>query len=67
MKIYSVFEVCELLSVSRKTIGKYISSGELKAIKLGNQVRITEEALTRFLELKEVKVLRRPIDILNKK
>lgn len=67
MKIYSVFEVCELLSVTRKTLNKYIASGELKAIRLGNQVRISEESLTNFLSAKEVQVKQKPIDALKNK
>lgn len=67
MKIYSVFEVCELLAITRKTINKYIASGELKAIRLGNQVRISEEALANFLASKEISVKVKPIDALRKK
>ena len=67
MKIYSVFEVCDLLAITRKTINKYIASGELKAIRLGNQLRISEESLTKFLESKEIQVKEKPIDTLKKK
>lgn len=67
MKIYSVFEVCEMLSVSRKTINKYIATGELKAIRLGNQLRVTEESLEKFLTLKEIKVKEKLIDTLKNK
>lgn len=66
MKIYSVYEICEILAVTRKTINKYIASGELKVIRLGNQVRVSEEALNNFLESKTVKVLEKPIDRLKK-
>ena len=67
MKIYNTHEVCEMLSVSRKTLQKYIATGELKAIRLGNQIRITEEALENFFELKAIKVKEKPIDILKNK
>ncbi len=67
MKIYSVFEVCEMLTVSRKTINKYIALGELKAIRLGNQLRVTEESLEKFLTLKEIKVKEKLIDTLKNK
>lgn len=66
MKIYSVYEVCEMLTVTRKTINKYIASGDLKVIRLGNQLRVSEEALNNFLESKTVKVLEKPIDKLKK-
>jgi len=67
MKIYSIFEICELLSISRKTINKYITSGELKAIRLGNQIRVSEISLMEFLEYKEVKVKKNPIDLLTRR
>jgi excisionase family DNA binding protein len=56
-----------MLSVSRKTINKYIATGELKAIRLGNQLRVTEESLEKFLTLKEIKVKVKPIDTLKNK
>lgn len=56
-----------MLSVSRKTLQKYIATGELKAIRLGNQIRITEEALENFFELKAIKVKEKPIDTLKNK
>lgn len=62
IKIYNLYEVCEILSVSRKTVKKYINLGELKAIRLGNQLRVTEESLNNFIANKQIKVLRRPID-----
>jgi len=67
MKVYSMYEICEILNVSRKTITKYITSGELKAIRLGNQIRVTETALEEFLESKSIEVKKRPIDVLKKK
>ena len=67
MKVYSMYEICEILNVSRKTITKYITSGELKAIRLGNKIRVTETALEEFLESKSIEVKKRPIDVLKKK
>jgi len=67
MKVYSMYEICEILNVSRKTITKYITSGELKAIRLGNQIRVAETALEEFLESKSIEVKKRPIDVLKKK
>ena len=67
MKVYSVYELCELLSVSRKTIGRYITDGELKEIRLGNQIRVKEESLNKFFELKAIKVKERPISKMRRK
>lgn len=67
MKIYSLHEVTEMLSVSRKTVLKYINTGELKAVRLGNQIRVTEKSLIAFLDSKSIDIKEKPIDILKKK
>ncbi len=67
MKIYSLHEVTEMLSVSRKTVLKYINAGELKAVRLGNQIRVTEKSLIAFLDSKSIDIKEKPIDILKKK
>ncbi len=66
MTIYSVYEVCEILGISRRTITKYIKSGELKAVKLGNQIRITKEALEAFLKAMEIRTKVKPIESLKR-
>lgn len=50
IKIYTVPELKELLHVSQRTIYNYITMGQLKAVKLGREWRVTEEALKDFLE-----------------
>lgn len=67
MKIYSLYEVTVILNVSRKTLTKYINAGELKAVRLGNQIRITEEAFNEFIHDKQIQVKEKPIDVLKKK
>jgi len=67
MKIYSLYEVTVILNVSRKTLTKYINAGELKAVRLGNQIRITEEAFNDFIHDKQIQVKEKPIDVLKKK
>ena len=67
MKIYSLYEVTVILNVSRKTLTKYINAGELKAVRLGNQIRITEEAFNNFIHDKQIQVKEKPIDVLKKK
>lgn len=67
MKIYTTHEVSEILSVGRKTVLKYIRQGELKSIRLGNQLRVTEEALKEFIELMSVDVKELPMQTLKRK
>ena len=43
-------EVAERLKVSRRTVYRWIKSGELRAYKFANEYRITESALKDFLE-----------------
>ena len=46
---YTIIEVAEMLKVSKKTILEVISKGELKAFRIGNTYRITQEALDVFV------------------
>lgn len=50
-KLYTVKELEPVLGKSRQSIILYIKAGKLKAKKIGNQWRITEEALREFLGL----------------
>ena len=43
-------EVAERLKVSRRTVYRWIKSGELSAYQFGREYRITESALKEFLE-----------------
>ena len=67
MKIYTVQEIAEILGISRKTTQKYVRQGDIKAIRLGNQLRITEQAFMDFLESKTVIVKELPMETLKKK
>lgn len=67
MKIYTVQEIAEILGISHKTIQKYVRQGDIKAIRLGNQLRITEQAFMDFLESKTVIVKELPMETLKKK
>lgn len=49
MKIYSVRRTAELLQCTERTVYNYITSGELKAKKLGKSWRITDENINEFL------------------
>lgn len=50
MKIYTTTELQEILQVKKRTLYNYIKANQIKAIKLGREWRITEEALQEFLE-----------------
>lgn len=50
-KLYTVKELEPVIGKSRQSIILYIKAGKLKAKKIGNQWRISEEALREFLGL----------------
>lgn len=50
LKLYTVEEVMEILSISRRTLYNYIKSGSLKAVKIGRQWRIRLVDLKAFIE-----------------
>lgn len=50
IKVYTTEEALEVLKVTQRTLYRYIKAGQLKAIKLGREYRITEDALKDFLE-----------------
>ena len=49
IKVYTVKKIKEILHVSQRTIYNYITQGQLKAVKLGREWRVTEDALKDFL------------------
>jgi excisionase family DNA binding protein len=46
---YTVEEVAKMLRVSEATVRRLIKSGQLKAVSVGNQFRISQEDLDEFL------------------
>ena len=50
IKVYTTEDALDILKVSQRTLYRYIKAGQIKAIKLGREYRITEEALREFLE-----------------
>lgn len=46
---YSKREVCEMINVSTKTLDRMIARGEIKAFKVGSQVRIHISELNRIM------------------
>lgn len=50
IKVYTTEEALEILKVTQRTLYRYIKARQIKAIKLGREYRITEDALKDFLE-----------------
>lgn len=51
--VYTLKEVEEILSVTRKTIYSWIKSGKLHAVKVGSQYRVKKEDLESLLNGEE--------------
>jgi len=49
IKVYTLKEVEDILKVTQRTLYNYIKADQIKAIKLGREWRVTEEALQDFL------------------
>lgn len=47
---YTVNDLMEILGVTRRTILTYIKQKRIRAFKLGNQWRVTEEELQNFIK-----------------
>ena len=50
IRLYTLTEVADILRVTRRTLYNYIKSGQLKAVKMGREWRITHENLKGFIE-----------------
>lgn len=50
LKVYTLEEVCEILSITKRTVYNYINAGKLHAFKMGKYWRVTEENLRAFTE-----------------
>ena len=50
IKVYTTDEALEVLKVTRRTFYRYIKAGQIKAIRMGREYRIKEDALKDFLE-----------------
>ena len=49
MEFYTLKEVAKMLRVSMTTIYRYVESGKLSAVKIGNSYRVTDEDLRKFI------------------
>lgn len=64
-KLLTVREVAEFLKVQPTTIYDYVSSGKMKAIRMGGKygnIRITEQELNEFLGVNNDRTVRTPLD-----
>ncbi len=50
IRVYTLEEVCSILSITRRTVYNYINAGKLHAFKMGKYWRVTEESLRAFVE-----------------
>lgn len=48
-RLYTVAEVAKQLSISTKTVRRWLQGGQLHAHRLGRQLRLSEEDLVAFL------------------
>ncbi|PKF85652.1 DNA-binding protein [Bacillus sp. BA3] len=56
MKVYTPEEVAAMLKVSKITVYRHIKQGLLRASKIGQQYRISEEQLKDYFDGNEEKV-----------
>lgn len=49
-KVYTLEELTGILKVTRRSIYNYVKAGQLKAVKIGREWRVTQKALDDFLE-----------------
>ena len=50
IKMYKLSELVPILGVTQRTLLSYVYSGRLKAVKIGNSWRVTEENLQHYIE-----------------
>lgn len=50
IRVYTLEEVCDILSITKRTVYNYINAGKLNAFKMGKYWRVTEENLRAFTE-----------------
>lgn len=54
-RVYTIDQVADWLGFNRKTVKRWIESGELAASKLGQQYRIRQADLDEFMRRKQIK------------
>ena len=56
-KFYLVWEISDILGLSREAVSKYIHQGKIHAIKIGTRWHISQKSLDTFLETGGVKAV----------
>ena len=49
LKMYSTSELADILGVTHRTAWQYVKDGKVKAMKIGNAWKISEEHLREFM------------------
>lgn len=49
-ELYTLDEVSERVKLARRTLYRYVRDGRLKAVKIGNQWRVSAKDLTDFMD-----------------
>ena len=49
IRVYTLEEVCAILSITKRTVYNYIKADKLHAFKMGKYWRVTEESLREFI------------------
>ncbi len=52
-KMYSLQDIAKILGVTYRTVVNYKNAGKIKAVKIGNRWRISEDNLKEFLQGEE--------------
>ncbi|NCB25780.1 MAG: DNA-binding protein [Bacteroidia bacterium] len=50
IKVYTLSEVAEILHLTRRTVYSYVKSKKIKAVKIGRQWRVSQEAMREFVD-----------------
>ena len=63
-KLLTKTEVCELLQISRPTLDRIVAAGEIEVLRIGGQVRFSQQELLRYLgRCREQKAPARLVDV----
>ena len=49
IRVYTLEEVCSILSITKRTVYNYIKADKLHAFKMGKYWRVTEDSLREFI------------------
>lgn len=54
-KLLTVADLCAFLQVSRSTVNRLVSAGEIPVVKIGGSIRFSPAAVERFVRCSETK------------